>query len=154
MLNAKNYVSTHSFLKVGGTLIINGNINLNWYRSESTNYVPASGDSIILWTANAFSGTPVLNLPELPDGLSWDTSDLLKPTGILRITSTNGVSSISDNETVRCNVYTISGTKVSDFICTMNEVDNQISNSPLIAGTYILKIKGTRTSTTRKFIIK
>lgn len=154
MLNAKNYVSSHSFLKVGGTLIINGNINLNWYRSESTTYVPASGDSIILWTANAFSGTPVLNLPELPDGLSWDTSDLLKPTGILRITSTNGVSSISDNETVRCNVYTISGTKVSDFICTMNEVDNQISNSPLIAGTYILKIKGTRTSTTRKFIIK
>ena len=28
-----------------------------------------------------------LNLPKLPDGLYWDTSDLLKPTGILRVTN-------------------------------------------------------------------
>ena len=154
MLNAKNYTTSRSFLKVDGTLTINGNINFNWYHSASTSYIPESGDSIILWTTKTFSGNPTLNLPELPEGLSWDTSDLLKPTGILRITSTNGVSSISDNEAVRCNVYTISGTKVSDFTCTMDEVNNEIASSPFIPGTYIVKIKGTRTSATRKFIIK
>lgn len=152
--NARNYVSSRSFLKVGGTLTVNGNINVNWYHTSLTSYVPSEGDSIVLWTATKFAGNPTLNLPELPDGLTWDTSDLLKPTGILRITSTSGVNTISDNEDVTCEVYTTSGIKMAEFSSTRDQVKSNFTKTPLSQGTYIVRMKGVKNTEIRKYTIR
>ena len=52
-----------------------------------------------------------LNLPTLPSGLYWDTSDLLKPEGILRVTdqqptAIHGVKTDAANDG---KTYTLSG---------------------------------------------
>ena len=45
-------------------------------------YVPAVGDSLQIWTVSStVAGTPVLQLPELPAGLYWDTRSLIDGSG-------------------------------------------------------------------------
>jgi hypothetical protein len=47
-------------------------------------------DTFTLWTAGSFQSTSniVIELPELPEGLYWDTSELLKKEGKLKVTDT------------------------------------------------------------------
>ena len=74
---------SHSYIEVAGTLIVNGSIDISLKSKEMK-----VGDEIVLWKAGALqttSGT-VVNLPELPEGLYWDTSELLKKEGKLKVT--------------------------------------------------------------------
>jgi autotransporter-associated beta strand protein len=49
-------------------------------------YVPQIGDEFTLWTTTGtFSGTPEFDLPLLPPGLEWDTSEVAQKTGVLRV---------------------------------------------------------------------
>ena len=73
-------------------------------------YTPAIGDEFTLWTiSSSFSGTPTVDLPELPEGMAWDTSDLAKARGVVRIiAATTGISTArSDSDPA--NVYDLSG---------------------------------------------
>ena len=49
-----------------------------------------AGDMFTLWKAGSFLSTSniVIELPELPDGLYWDTSELMKKEGKLKVTDT------------------------------------------------------------------
>ena len=82
-----------------------------------------NGDEFLLWTAGGFSGSSAtVNLPALPSGLYWDTSDLLKKDGKLRITNTpTGIRNVQMNGT-NDKIYTLDGFLVSE---------------PLKAGIYI-----------------
>ena len=74
---------SHSYIEVAGTLIVSGSIDISLKSKEMK-----VGDEIVLWKAGALqttSGT-VVNLPELPEGLYWDTSELLKKEGKLKVT--------------------------------------------------------------------
>ena len=75
--------NTNTKISVAGTLSVTGSIHVTWAGTQ-----PKLGEEVTLWTASRFSAasTVELNLPTLPTGLYWDTSDLLKPTGILRVT--------------------------------------------------------------------
>ncbi|MBR4481374.1 MAG: autotransporter-associated beta strand repeat-containing protein [Prevotella sp.] len=74
---------SHSYIEVAGTLIVSGSIDISLKSKEMK-----AGDEVVLWKAGALqttSGT-VVNLPELPEGLYWDTSELLKKEGKLKVT--------------------------------------------------------------------
>ena len=47
-------------------------------------------DEVVLWKCGSLltSSNLVVNLPELPEGLYWDTTDFLKKEGKLRVTDT------------------------------------------------------------------
>ena len=49
-----------------------------------------AGDMFTLWKAGSFLSTSnvVIELPELADGLYWDTSELMKKEGKLKVTDT------------------------------------------------------------------
>ena len=101
---------TSSYIQVEKTLILNGDINITVKGTLS------KGNQFELWKVGALqANNPTLNLPELPTGLYWDTSDLLKPTGILRVTDVEtGIVWISDDESKKSNVwYTLDGRKLS-----------------------------------------
>jgi hypothetical protein len=73
----------HSYIEVAGTLIVNGDINISLKSKEMK-----VGDEMVLWKVGALqtSSDLVVNLPELPEGLYWDTTELLKKEGKLKVT--------------------------------------------------------------------
>ena len=99
-----------SFIKVKGKLEIKGEINIGM----GDEYEPAAGDEFIMWTCGSLDAEPTaINLPILPEGLAWDTTDLLKTTGKLRVISTStGIHELGDNSK-RTTVYTLTGRAVN-----------------------------------------
>ncbi len=74
---------SHSYIEVAGTFIVNGDINISLKSKEMK-----AGDEMVLWKVGALqtSSDLVVNLPELPEGLYWDTTELLKKEGKLKVT--------------------------------------------------------------------
>ncbi|MBR3472981.1 MAG: autotransporter-associated beta strand repeat-containing protein [Prevotella sp.] len=99
-----------SYLVVGGELQLSGELNIEL----GSEYIPADGDEIILWTAKTFSGTPeVINLPQLPDGLCWDTTDLLAKEGKLRVTTNTAIRGLASDAAAPAAIYNTRGMRVS-----------------------------------------
>ena len=72
---------THGYIEVEKTLEISGDINITLKGTLS------KGDRIVLWKVGSLQASnATLNLPTLPAGLYWDTSSLLQPEGVLRVT--------------------------------------------------------------------
>ena len=104
--------STNTKISVAGTLSVTGSINVTWAGTQ-----PKLGEEVTLWTANRLSTSSdiVLNLPTLPSGLYWDTSDLLKPTGILRVTNTpTGINNIYIDNHYDDYYYTLDGVRIEN----------------------------------------
>ncbi len=111
---------THSYIEVEHTLILNGDINITLKGTLS------NGDRIQLWKVGSLQASNVtLNLPTLPAGLYWDTSDLLKAEGILRVT----------NVPTSINVVSDGGNKKSVIWYTLN--GRRLSGKPTTKGLYI-----------------
>ena len=101
-----------SFIVVNGKLELNGEINIGM----GSEYEPAIGDEFIMWTCGSLEGTPTaINLAPLPAGMKWDTSDLMKTTGILRVVADPaGIKNISSDQVSEGEYYTIDGVKVEN----------------------------------------
>ena len=108
----QNSNTSRSYLTIGGDLNLNGDI----YFELGSNYTPAVGDEIIFWTVvKNVSGTPNIHLPELPAGLYWDTTDLLKAEGKLRVTDQpTGINGIKADNQSTGKAYTIGGLPVEN----------------------------------------
>ena len=120
-------------------------------------YVPASGDEFTLWTATgSVTGTPTFDLPELPEGLMWDTSGVTGQQGVLRVVedSSLGIGSMLADTPVECEVFTTNGTCVATFQCVKAEAVEQIRRKALPRGTYILKMHSTNQSEVQKVVVK
>lgn len=124
--NNRNNGTSRSYLEVGGTLTLNDSVVVNL----SDRYAPAVGDSIVLWTANKFSGKPKLSLPALPDGMMWDSSALAAANGVLKIAVNTGIYGINADGTSRRLIFTLDGRRVNEDL------------NSLPAGVYIVKENG------------
>ena len=125
-----------SFLKVGGNATLNGTIHVTY----ATTWKPASGDYVrVLDCAGTISGTPTFELQELPEGLVWDTSELLSQ-GIIKVSQSTGINGIDATSEFIADVYTISGVKVIGGISTtMSSLRNDLKSRGLESGTYIIR---------------
>ena len=101
--------STNTKISVAGTLSVTGAINVTWAGTQ-----PKLGETVTLWTVGRLNASSVtLNLPTLPSGLYWDTSDLLKAEGILRVTDQpTGIKAINADTKNDGKYYTLSGVSV------------------------------------------
>lgn len=148
--NASNTTSSRSFLKVGGAFKADGTIRI----TLSDNYSPEEGDEIVLWTAGSFSGTPTVELPELPEWLNWDSTGLLAAEGKLRVISSAGISSKpAADEAVVCRVFTLSGVLVGQFEATGATAVERAKSAIGASGTYIIRISGADSASTVKVVI-
>ena len=125
-----------AFLKVGGNATVNGTIHVTY----ATTWKPAEGDYVRVFDCEGtISGTPTFDLQELPEGLVWDTSELLSQ-GIIKVSSSTGIKGIDATSEFIADVYTISGVKVVDGISTtMPSLRNDLKSRGLVSGTYIVR---------------
>jgi hypothetical protein len=107
-------------------------------------YTPQLGDSFSLWNCKKVqdASVPTLELPELPEGLAWDTTELLTTTGTLRVMDASGLHLTSWDEPVKATVYTLDGMQVDAFDCIYNKVKDNLNKTNLPAVLYILKLDG------------
>ncbi len=111
ILNKSNGDNSRSWVESEGTATLNGTLHL----TLSPNYTPAEGDSATLIVAGAIGGQLAFDLPDLPEGLSWDTSTLMHD-GVIRVTSGAGIRGITaDGGACQCLVYDIAGKPVAAF---------------------------------------
>ena len=105
-------------------------------------YTPKEGDEFTLWTVStSFSGTPLFDLPELPDGLAWDTEGVADKTGVLRIKQSTGIAPIAAHAEVRAEVFTLSGLKVTEFSAVRSQLQSVLRSMPVAGGRYIVRMK-------------
>ena len=107
-------------------------------------FTPKLGDEFTLWTvARTFSGTPTFDLPQLPDGLYWDTTGLTGSTGVLRVSddANLGIGQLAADTEVSCEVYTLSGIHLTTYQTVKREAARQLRQQGLPQGTYILKMR-------------
>ncbi len=151
IFNNKNTNSSRSFLEVGSTLSINGDITVTM-----KGYTPALGDEIILWTAKSVTGTPTaVYLPDISEyGLGWDYTQLMSAEGKLRVVSAeDGIASISAGTPVRVKVYSLNGILLGSFECTRSEVKARMQQEHLGRGTFVVRMQSTDRSETVKIIL-
>ena len=120
-------------------------------------YTPKVGDEFTLWTVTrTFSGTPHFDLPELPEGLYWDTRDVAKANGVLRVTDDGslGIGRLAADAEVSCEVYDLSGVRVATFGSIKAEAAAQVQRMPLSQGTYILKMHNKQRTEVSKVVVK
>lgn len=121
-------------LKMGGTLRI----------SMKSSYTPALGDCFNLWSfkvVDAKVNPTQLELPELPEGLAWDTSELMTTSGVLRVTDANGIGLTTWDEEVTATIVNIDGMQLATFQAPYNQVQEKLNQSDLPAGLYIVKMQ-------------
>lgn len=137
----------NSYLDVKGALTVNGNVKI----AMNSGYTPKEGDTFTMWKAGSFSGEPVLELPELPAGLAWDTSELKNATGVLKVMADSGISDITADEPVVCKVYTIDGILIGTVETTKAAATADVRRefSPA-TGLYILRLEGASTAASIK----
>lgn len=100
-----------SYITVKGKLEIKGDINIGM----GEEYEPQAGDEFIMWTCGSIDAAPTaINLPELPAGLEWDTTDLLKTTGVLRVKAATGIKNVHANESNNGTTYSLDGKAVEN----------------------------------------
>ena len=100
-----------SYIVVKGKLEIKGEISIGM----GEEYVPQVGDSFIMWTCGTLDAAPTaINLPELPEGMEWDTTDLLTTTGTLRVKAATGIKSIRANDNNNGKIYTLDGKTIEN----------------------------------------
>jgi autotransporter-associated beta strand protein len=104
--------STNTMITVEGTLSVTDAITVTW-----TGTAPKLGETITLWKVGRLSASAniILNLPTLADGLYWDTTDLLKPEGVLRVTDQpTAIQGVSQDRHHDGKIYTLSGVPVDN----------------------------------------
>lgn len=144
-LNSRTSVATLKDLKI---MTLNGTLRV----TLKEGYTPALGDTFSLWECSTVNenSAPTLELPELPEGLAWDTTDFLTTTGTLRVIEASGMRLTAWDEPVSATVYTLEGVEMTSFEAPFNQVDEVLSASSLSRGLYIVKIENRHSSVTRK----
>ncbi len=100
--------NTNTLVNVSNALSVTGDITVKLNGTSIK-----AGESITLWKAGSFQGTSAtINLPELPAGLAWDTTDLLKATGVLRVVEASAVRNVRLNGRDADAVYTLDGQRI------------------------------------------
>ena len=133
-------------------LTLNGTVKVTFHST----YTPKAGDAFTLWTVTGtFSGNPTFDLPELPEGLYWDTSGLLQKVGVLSITDdATSVRQTENGKILDCHVYSLSGALLATYQSTRADAASQARRQGLKAGTYVIQLRGDRRIETQKIVVK
>ena len=103
-------IISNSYLEVERSLIIIGTIDITLKGTMK------AGDRIVLWKVGSLqANNAVVNLPELPEGLYWDTSNLLTTEGVLKVTDdASGIQGVMMDRNSSGRTFTLSGIPVEN----------------------------------------
>lgn len=103
-------------------------------------YTPKNGESYLLWTAGSADNVPVISLPELPEGLAWDITEVTPTQGLVKVTDNSGISELPASTPVRVRVATLSGIIVREADSTAGAAMEALRD--LDKGVYVVIISG------------
>ncbi len=154
MVNNANSDNSRSWVECAGTLTLNGTLHL----SLSPNYSAADGDSTKLIVAETIDGTPTFDLPDLPEGLSWDTSTLMQD-GVIRVTSGAGIQQVTaDLGQCDCYVYDIAGKLVATITdcnpSNPSDLQSILHQQRLASSVYLVRLNSPDGVKVRRVILK
>jgi autotransporter-associated beta strand protein len=118
-----------------------------------------AGDSFTFWTCKNYNKnyTPTIELPELPEGLEWDTSELCSTTGVLKVVATDNTSSVrrvDADSRADVVIYSINGTEAARFTTTAALVYATAEGADIPAGLYLLRVHTAACTTVKKWLKK
>ena len=129
---------TRTYMNVASTLSLEGDLVIDAKSAYLKN--AKVGDTFVLWIAKKFEGTPTtVTLPTLPEGLEWDTTDLYKPTGVLKVVVSTGISNLKSDVTFNGIVYTTNGIKIGNIVTTRAKAQADIKALGVIPGIYVVR---------------
>ena len=112
------------------------------------NYKPTQDetkpDVFYLWTnAKTVTGAANINfeLPELPTGNYWDTSDIAEGKIYVRYDAALGIQNIDGGEAVSVEVVNANGAIIEQFDCQMSAVQSVFARKQMAKGIYMLRVK-------------
>ncbi len=118
-------------------------------------YAPTIGDAFTLWTAETVTGCTegdiTLELPELPQGMKWDTSELYAAKGVLKIAKddADAIGNIAADAALVADVVGVDGKtigRIATTKATLNADVRAIAGTTGTTGTFIIRfISGTAT---------
>ena len=120
-------------------------------------FVPTVGQEFTLWTtAGNFSGTPEFSLPQLPEGLYWNTDGLRDKTGVLRVTDNpaDGIGRIGMDDVAYCEVYSVDGKKMASLTVRRADLRSALHKMGVQPGVYVVKSVAGRNSQTETLVLK
>jgi autotransporter-associated beta strand protein len=140
--NAKYYPS----LGTNGTLSMAEGTTVAVTMSDK--YTPKAGDSFTLWDVNTLNATAegvTLDLPALPSGLAWDSSELFQAKGVLKVVTATGINTLRADEDFHCEVFTANGVRLGALTTTKNRLAADIRDLHAAPGLYIVRVNGGQT---------
>jgi len=150
LANSQGTIRSLSYITAGGAMTLNGTVNV----TLNDGFVPAGGSEFTLWQGAAFAGTPTVNLPELPEGLSWDTTQLMAPTGVLKVVGATAIHNVGENGVARYQLFNTAGVLVAEFEATPQTAQAVARRLPLSRGTYVVRQAGGGTVQTVKILVR
>jgi hypothetical protein len=145
--------SNNSSVTIEKVLLFKGTLRILAVSSKTFK----AGDTFTFWTCKTYNKnyTPTLELPELPEGLEWDTSELFTTTGTLKvIESTTAINKVTNNSRADVVVYNINGTEAARFTSTYGLVYATAADTDLPNGLYLLRIHTEAGTTVKKWLKK
>jgi autotransporter-associated beta strand protein len=147
--------SNNSSVTIEKVLLLRGTLRILAVSSKTFQ----AGDTFSFWTCKTYNKnyTPTLELPELPAGLEWDTSELFTTTGTLKVVASEGGSSINQvtNESrADVVVYNINGTEAARFTSAYSLVYATAADTDLPNGIYLLRIHTDAGTIVKKWLKK
>ena len=91
-----------------------------------------------------------LQLPALPNGLVWDTSELFQPTGLLKVVTATGINQLTADAVFHCEVFKTNGVRVGVLTTTKAKLNEDIRGLHVGPGLYLVKVD----ATTMKVVVK
>lgn len=137
--NTRGKATSITSITVSKNLMIKGDVDIEL----GVSFKPADGAEFTLWTCGSFekSASTKINLPTLPSGFEWDTTDLWNNTGVLRIKSVDtAFEHIAYDAIATCEVYSLLGVKVGEFTSVRHEAVAKLRQIVSRNGIYILKM--------------
>lgn len=151
-LNGMNAATPVAKLTINNALLLKGNLEI--FANEGVTF--SEGDTYDLYSCTRYSSNTslaVVTLPELPEGLEWDTSELLSTNGkITVIKSPTSLSSLQYDTPVEVTVFAVDGTPVASYRTQVGLVYSQMAaDSDLPKGVYVVQLKSEHGSALKKY---
>lgn len=142
--------TSYSKLKSNGSLTIQSGGIVRVRLDDS--FVPAVGNSFSLWTTASSTGinetNVVLDLPQLPAGMKWDTSELYAKAGVLKIVKdeSSSIQNLPADAEISADVFTLDGKFMGRISCVKADIQRDVKALVGVAGNFILRFKSGTTS--------
>jgi autotransporter-associated beta strand protein len=115
------------------------------------------GESFTLWTCKTYNKKyiPTLELPELPEGMEWDTSELCATTGIIKVVAaTSGLNQVTNDMTADVTLYNVDGSEACRFTTSYGTVYAAAAEADVPNGLYLIRIHTAAGTTVKKYLKK